>query len=68
MIAMIIVVPVYLLHYHYYVERKIEAHGIGAPENYLKVGLVPCFLLPVGMFIFGEYKLQKCTGGCSDES
>lgn len=53
-IALLVVVPLYLLHFRYRVESKIKTSGMGAPEDLLKIGLFPCFITPIGLFIFGK--------------
>lgn len=47
-------VPTYVLYFRYRVESRIKKHGMGPPEDFLKIGLYPCFCTPIGLFIFGS--------------
>jgi hypothetical protein len=48
-----IIVPLYMLQFKYTVEAKIKKHGMGAPEEFMKMALYTSFLAPAGLFIFG---------------
>lgn len=50
-------IPVCLAHYAYMVEPGLLKNGAPEPEVWLKPGLIGNFLVPIGLFIFGEYKL-----------
>jgi DHA1 family multidrug resistance protein-like MFS transporter len=49
-------IPVCLAHYAYYVEPGLAKNGAPEPEVWLRPGLIGNFLVPIGLFIFGEYK------------
>lgn len=46
-------IPTYLLYLKYVFEPQIRTQGLGAPEQRLVPGLYACFLVPIGLFIFG---------------
>ena len=48
-----IAIAIYFWYLRYNFEPKIRARGLGAPEERLIPGLYACFLVPVGLFLFG---------------
>jgi MFS transporter, DHA1 family, multidrug resistance protein len=54
-VGVLISLAFYWSYVYWVVEPEIRAHGLGAPERRLIPALVACFLLPVGLFIFGKY-------------
>lgn len=48
-----IAIVAYVLYLKYSFEPAIRSRGLGAPEERLVPGLYSCFLVPVGLFIFG---------------
>lgn len=47
--------PVCLLYYGFWVEPKLLKHGAPEPEVWLEPGIIGNFLVPIGLFIFGNY-------------
>jgi DHA1 family multidrug resistance protein-like MFS transporter len=47
-------VPIYLAYYRFVVERKSVGKEKVPPENFLVAGLWSCWILPAGLFLFGE--------------
>lgn len=52
--SQLIYVPIWMLQHRYIAERRTKLHGMGPVEDFLKEALFPCFLIPVGLFIFGK--------------
>lgn len=53
LIAQLVIAPSYLMHWRYVVQPGIQKNGIKQLEDFLKPGLLSCFMLPIGLFIFG---------------
>ena len=54
-VALMVGMPGYCFYYYYWVEPRVKEHGFGAPEERLIPGLFACFLVPIGLFLFGIY-------------
>jgi DHA1 family multidrug resistance protein-like MFS transporter len=54
-IGMCIIPPIYVAHMRFIVEPRVARYGEGPPEQRLIPALYGCFLLPVGLFIFGTF-------------
>jgi MFS transporter, DHA1 family, multidrug resistance protein len=53
-VGVMLAVPVGLLHYGYAVEPGLVKNGPPEPEVWLRPGLIANFLVPIGLFIFGQ--------------
>ncbi|KAH8657695.1 major facilitator superfamily domain-containing protein [Xylariales sp. PMI_506] len=51
-VSLLFWVPAYMTYVKFSVERKIDKHGLGAPEEWLIIGIVAGWLIPAGLFIF----------------
>jgi DHA1 family multidrug resistance protein-like MFS transporter len=47
-------IPFYMAYYRFIVERKFDEDAKQPPEHFLVAGIWTCWLLPTGLFIFGE--------------
>lgn len=50
--CLFIVSPLYCAYYYFIGEPRIRREGIGPPENRLIPGMVSCFMIPFGLFMF----------------
>lgn len=57
-VGVLITVPLGLLHYNRNVEPRLVKGGIPAPETWLRPGLIGSFLVAIGLFIFGQFKIR----------
>jgi DHA1 family multidrug resistance protein-like MFS transporter len=61
-LAVLIGLPIaagsYCAHWYFFVERRIQVKGIGEPEDRLIPALFASFLIPIGLFLFGELSLS----------
>ena len=48
-----IAIIIYVIYLKRVFEPDIRANGLGAPERRLTPGLPACFLVPIGLFMFG---------------
>lgn len=51
-VGMLVAVPLYMLHFRLFVEKRILKKGIEASEEWLTPGLWSTWPLPAGLFIF----------------
>lgn len=54
-IGVLVTVPVGLCYYGVFVEPGLVKNGAPVAEIWLQPGLIGCFLLPIGLFIVGQY-------------
>lgn len=52
-VALLVVVPIYMLYIRYIVKNRSDRPETTPQEDVLKTGLLPCFITPVGLFVFG---------------
>jgi MFS transporter, DHA1 family, multidrug resistance protein len=45
----------YCAYWYYFVERPLQSKGLGPPEDRLIPALFASFLVPIGLFLFGEF-------------
>ena len=59
-------VPIYMFIFRRFVAPRIITGELRPPEDLLKlelppvIGLAPCLLTPIGLFIFGKFLLSGC--------
>ena len=53
-VGVILAIIMYWAYIYYVVEPDLRKNGLGAPEKRLVPALAASFLLPIGLFIFGE--------------
>lgn len=58
-IAVVVSTPLYMLYFRSRMEPRIVKFGNGTPEFYLAASMWTCWLLPAGLFIFGESSIPS---------
>ena len=53
-VGVVVSLAIYISYLYFIIEPGIHAHGLGTPEKRLIPGLISSFLLPIGLFIFGQ--------------
>ena len=55
LVGVALCVPIYMAYYRFIVERRTGREGEAPPENFLIAGLWSSWILPAGLFLFGEF-------------
>lgn len=58
-VGVLIAMVMYWSYIYWVVEPDLRKNGLGAPEKRLVPALAASFLLPIGLFIFGEWSLSS---------
>ena len=53
--SLIISLAVWCVYFHHCHEQKMKTGNLGPPEERLVLGLYASLLLPIGLFLFGEF-------------
>lgn len=53
-VAILVISPIYMGYWYFFVERPLAVKGLGPPEDRLKVGLVGSVIIPSGLFLYGK--------------
>lgn len=53
-VGLAISIPGYCIYYYFWVEPRVIKHGWGEPEERLKPAILGAYMIPIGVFIFGE--------------
>ncbi|KAH9221510.1 major facilitator superfamily domain-containing protein [Leptodontidium sp. 2 PMI_412] len=51
-VAILVISPIYMGYWYFFVERPLAVKGLGPPEDRLKVGLVGSVIIPSGLFLY----------------
>jgi hypothetical protein len=55
-------IPIYFVYWGYFVTPRVNRDGFGPPENLLWLALFFSWLIPVGLFLFGESRVSSSFG------